>query len=176
MVWRPPTFTEEATAAFAGMAVVSGIEFAVLKAVGQLTEQARPWKLFCAQGCLALGTFYHLSTTYSQPIKHDSEGTGCPNPFANATWRPTLIQRVKMSFIAATVLPVRVVTLATTFLTTVLLSKVVVAGLTEEQIAKEPLNGWRLALRAPMPLLSRLMLFFGFGVVVREKGHCPLRA
>ena len=39
MVWRPPTFTEEATTAFAGMAVVSGIEFAVLKAVGQLTEQ-----------------------------------------------------------------------------------------------------------------------------------------
>ena len=150
------------------MVMTAGCQYFGMQWMGWL--DGAPWKktaVFAVQGLICASTFYHLSTTYSKPIETESDQS---NPFYNETWRPSLIQRIKMSFCASTLLPIRVVTLLSTLLITLGLSKLVVLGCSEEELLHRPLSKWRLLLRSPMPFLSRLMLFFG--VVVREKGTC----
>ena len=117
---------------------------------------------------MALVTFLKLS-----PGNLPKEDASPNNPFVNATWRPSWVQRIKMSFVAATLFPIRAVTLGLTCLATLTLSKLVILGQSEEEIKNEPLKGWRLRLRNTVnPISSRLMLFFGFGIMVRQSGKC----
>ncbi len=97
----------------------------------------------------------HLHSSYMDAIDSTKE----VNPFMNDTRYLTQSDRVWMSFMTPTVLPVRVICTLILLLCAAVYGKVAVLGLDDKAGLTEPLSAFRRSLLFPVRLMLRAILF-----------------
>jgi lysophosphatidylcholine acyltransferase/lyso-PAF acetyltransferase len=84
------------------------------------------------------------------------------NPFIH-TLELKLLDKVKIGFNSVTLLPIRILTSSVIFLFAVVLSCIVTAGYTQNQLQEKPFTGWRKACKYVLRFCGRAIAFcFGF--------------
>eukprot|EP00750_Incisomonas_marina_P027935 INCI6288.1.p1 GENE.INCI6288.1~~INCI6288.1.p1 ORF type:complete len:626 (+),score=124.89 INCI6288.1:101-1978(+) len=132
--------------------------------------------LFMTQGVVGCLVFAYLTYKYcGQPkrvpvrrVGHDGEVI--INSLTNETWALTVLQRVKISCTAVTLLPFRIILFVLALVLAVVFSLLATVGLSQKSLSNEPLSSARLFLRKPVGWCFRVVLFsLGF-VWIRYRG------
>jgi len=96
------------------------------------------------------------------------------NPFFSDCWYLSQNARLSMALLGPILFPIRFVGVALSMIAAVMLSSIIVAGIPHKHFecgSTRPLSAWRRALRIPLRLLGRTLLFFLGYIYIEEEGR-----
>lgn len=107
---------------------------------------------------------------YQEYVDAVSESQNQANPFVNATWRMSLYEKIKLSVLAWSLFPIRVI--ATILIVMFLISwtSLVSIGMSKDEWLDKPLSGYRKAFLRPAMWAIRVAMFFWGFYWIKVKG------